>query len=234
MTAFQVKRDTVTGSNNPAYAISKTLWETPLQISGELAPVNGGTGVTSLAALKTALSLVIADISGLQTALDSLSGGGGGITDPELLALAGLTSAANKLPYFTGSGTAALTDISALARTIIAITSANLVRVAINQGEVGLTDAATINTDCAAGNVFTVTLGGNRTLANPTNLQAGASYAWVVTQGTGGSRTLTYGNAFTWPGGTVPTLSTAAGAVDVITAIYSGSKLRAACNLAYA
>jgi len=79
-----------------------------------------------------------------------------------------------------------------------------------------LTDGATITPDFSLGNLYSVTLGGNRTLANPTNLTAGQSGSIFVTQDGTGSRTLAYGSYWDFIGGTAPTLSTAAGAVDRI------------------
>lgn len=79
-----------------------------------------------------------------------------------------------------------------------------------------LTDGATITPDFAVANNFSVTLGGNRTLANPTNLTAGQSGSIFITQDGTGSRTLAYGSYFDFAGGTAPTLSTTAAAVDRI------------------
>ena len=93
-----------------------------------------------------------------------------------------------------------------------------------------LTDGATITPDFAAANNFSVTLGGNRTLANPTNLTAGQSGVIVITQDGTGSRTLAYGSNFKFPGGTAPTLTTAANSVDVL-AYYVESASRITARL---
>ena len=79
-----------------------------------------------------------------------------------------------------------------------------------------LTDGATITPDFAAANNFSVTLGGNRTLANPSNLVAGQSGCIWVTQDGTGSRTLSYGSYWDFTGGTAPTLTTAANSRDLL------------------
>ena len=91
-----------------------------------------------------------------------------------------------------------------------------------------LTDGATITADFALANNFSVTLGGNRTLANPTNQTAGASGCIWITQDGTGSRTLAYGANWDFSGGTAPTLSTAAAAVDcLVYSVQSSSKITA-------
>ena len=83
---------------------------------------------------------------------------------------------------------------------------------------IGLTDAATIAVDMSVtgGNNFSVTLAGNRTLGNPTGLTAGQSGIIYITQDATGSRTLAYSSYWKFPGGTAPTLTTTASAVDAL------------------
>jgi len=79
-----------------------------------------------------------------------------------------------------------------------------------------LTDGATITADFAVANNFSVTLGGNRTLANPSNVTAGQSGCIFISQDATGSRTLGYGGNWDFAGGNPPTLSTGANAVDLL------------------
>lgn len=77
-----------------------------------------------------------------------------------------------------------------------------------------LTDAATITPNFADNATFSVTLGGNRTIANPSNPVEGQSGSIFIAQDGTGSRTLAWGSYWQFPGGIAPTLSTTAGAVD--------------------
>lgn len=80
---------------------------------------------------------------------------------------------------------------------------------------VTLTDAATITPDMSTFINAEVTLGGNRTIAAPTNTKVGQSGTIYFIQDGTGSRTATFNSAYKFANGS-KTLSTTAGAVDSV------------------
>jgi hypothetical protein len=106
---------------------------------------------------------------------------------------------------------------------------------ASQRGEITtLTSGSTVTPDFAASNNFTLTLGENLTLANPTNCTAGQSGSIFLVQDGTGSRAITWGSYFDWAGGTPPSLSTAAGSVDRLDYIVrSASSIHSVVTLAY-
>ncbi len=77
-----------------------------------------------------------------------------------------------------------------------------------------LSSGTTITIDMNAGNHHSVTLGHNTTFANPTNQSVGQAGSIFITQDGTGSRTAAWEANFKWKGGTAPTLTTTANAVD--------------------
>lgn len=77
--------------------------------------------------------------------------------------------------------------------------------------EVALTDAATILVDMGTFINASVTLGGNRTLGNPSNAKPGQSgMICVIQDGTGG-RMLAFGSAWVFANNVAPVIATSAG-----------------------
>lgn len=121
------------------------------------------------------------------------------------------TKAATASPVFTGTVTMANANTA-----VINVQNELAVFGRAYQNIIILTDASTLTMNLAQTNNFSVTLGGNRILANVTNSTPGQSGFLVVRQDGTGSRTLSFGTGWRFPGNTAPTLSTAANSVDMI------------------
>lgn len=117
------------------------------------------------------------------------------------------------------------------------ITPGNLTASAGIGSNLPLTDAATILVPAGPQpySLFSVVLGGNRTMALPKGLQPGQRIGFLLTQDGTGSRTVTWTTGYVFPAATAPTLTTTASRTDYVefTAIGTAAAILAGTVPAY-
>ena len=228
---------TLTGNITLAGAPSSNLHPaTKAYVDGYVGSINGD--IASLSSTKldsTTAASTYQTLSGMSSYLTTSAAGTtyaplasptftGTVTIPAGASISGyLTSATAASTYQTQAGMSSYVATSAIGSTVQAY-DANTAKLNVVQAyskaqrgtPVTLTDSATVATDLSLANNFEVTLGGNRTLGAPTNVVAGQSGVIRVVQDATGSRTLAYNSVFKFPGGTAPTLTTTANAVDLL------------------
>lgn len=132
-----------------------------------------GSGTATTTPLTTAGRALIDDASASaqRTTLGLVIGTDVQAIDPELTSIAGLTSAADRVPYYTGSGTAALATFTATGRTLTGATTARAAYDALNGAEATVASATT--TDIGAASSDKVSITGTTTITGFGTVAAG-------------------------------------------------------------
>lgn len=94
-----------------------------------------------------------------------------------------------------------------------------------------LTPAATVVVPAVESNNFTLTADQSFTLANPTGLEDGMILNFRIKQDATGSRVVTWGSKYKFPGGTAGVLSTGASEVDFMSCYYDATSDTLDCVL---
>tara|TARA_R110000737_G_scaffold3180_1_gene11000 strand:+ start:22 stop:1764 length:1743 start_codon:yes stop_codon:yes gene_type:complete len=216
----------ITSVSDYAVALSATITSRITALSATVATSIGtaNTRITSVSNYAVALSSTLAtSIGSSNSAITALSA-------------TMATSIASRLPLaggtITGTVSAQEVDVSSLGLGTVAGAKRLTMSGAAVAQYTSLTDAATIAVDLNTAQNFIVQLGASRALGNPTNCVAGQTGSIVVIQDGTGSRALSYSGNWKFIGGTAPTLSTAAGAIDRLDYIvYTSTAVQAIASL---
>jgi hypothetical protein len=128
-------------------------------------------------------------------------------------------SASNNTGFYFPTSTSFGIATAGVSRAIIDANGVFAYTGAANQNISALGNTSgTITLDLATANNFSFTLNANatNTLANPSNLVPGQSGIIFITQDATGSRLLSFGSYWKFPGGSTPVISTAASTTDAI------------------
>ena len=208
----------VTGTTIASTWANNTLSDIATALTGSLAsdgqtPMTGNLDANSNKIVNLATPTLTADAV-TKAYADALVGGSG-TGSFTTLTVTGTTTLATSL---TGvlKGTSGVVSVATAGTDYAGVGTAQSFTKGQRGAVVALTDGATITPNFNDSNNYSLTIGGNRTLANPTNITAGQSGVIVITQDGTGGRTLAFGSYWDFSGGTAPTLTTAASAVDVL------------------